>query len=859
MGRYTYDSLKVSNAISELATACNALNNTGTDIQQGISTIQSARGIEYMELDFGAILSYPDAAIQYIDNMTDQIRAKATEIDEYNNAPWHKKLFGTVGMSLSKIGEGIGSALEGVVDGVVTLAGFGFGLFDSDFKDACSQAVKKEVVGDFFEKYVNGENSWYNKYSVYSHESTAANVFKGIGVAVPYIAVTLATAGAGGVAIGSSGATVSASTIANTAVAGVSGIGTGTETGLQSGETFDEAFVGGLKQGTINAATTFVIGAMGDKIAAKKMPTKTTSSTASTSQPALPGATTSQKALPAVSSGTKSGVTNINGKQVFTTVSGETADDFAGAVSSTVSNNADEAINATVTKNGEKFINVTPTKSTSEVIEDGVIRRMGQKAVDIKNKAGEVFQKGTNKIGQTATNAANKVKNVTSTVSNSTAGQAAKKVTKGITESISEKGKAVVNSKPMQTVISTATNHPVATITAASAVNIGSQILNQEAKSQFKSANESKSLIDNNITYLDSIGPTSSSSSAILATDGDKKDTSTDERKNTSATDDNLSKTNTSSDSNGSVNTNSTSSNDYQYRQETPNINSTGVGTNVSTNSGTTTNKVTAPEVNETITNSVTDSSTTTTPPQTDTTTKPTISTGGTNSTTQTTTPTTQTVPTTQNQNQSQPTNTSNPSISPTPPSNATNTGNSVPHSGGGYTSGGYTSNNAPITDSASVPTTPETTTQTVTDSTFTDSMDNSATSITTTIDDVINKGNSYTKIPTSSETMKSTSSKSGSGVIPIVAGLGAAAAVGIGGKVYMDRKSNRDNGNYEQGEASGISTEQWGEVDETDLDYEEVSSDDNYLDLTDDYSYQPEETEKYGARSSAELADLQQ
>ena len=37
--------------------------------------------------------------------------------------------------------------------------------------------------------------------------------------------------------------------------------------------------------------------------------------------------------------------------------------------------------------------------------------------------------------------------------------------------------------------------------------------------------------------------------------------------------------------------------------------------------------------------------------------------------------------------------------------------------------------------------------------------------------------------------------SSSGSSVIPILGGLGAAAAVGVGAKIYMDNKKNNDNG----------------------------------------------------------------
>ena len=180
MGRYTYDSGRVSSAISELSSACNALKNTGADIQQGISTIQSARGAEYLDLKFGGMATYPEEAIRYIDNISDQIRAKATEIEEYNDASFFSKLFGTAGMGLSKLAEGFASGFENIGDGIVTIAGFIGGIFNSDFKKSCDEYVAKDHVGNFFAENINGEGTWINKHSFFSSDGTMANIFKGV-------------------------------------------------------------------------------------------------------------------------------------------------------------------------------------------------------------------------------------------------------------------------------------------------------------------------------------------------------------------------------------------------------------------------------------------------------------------------------------------------------------------------------------------------------------------------------------------------------------------------------------------------------------------------------------------------------
>lgn len=122
-------------------------------------------------------------------------------------------------------------------------------------------------------------------------------------------------------------------------------------------------------------------------------------------------------------------------------------------------------------------------------------------------------------------------------------------------------------------------------------------------------------------------------------------------------------------------------------------------------------------------------------------------------------------------------------------------------------------------------------------------------------IDDVIK--NNYTKIPSSSEPIQQSSSKGGSRVIPIVAGLSAAAAAGIGAKVYLDNKTNNDNGEDDE----DIETEEWSGEDNLNIEYDDNNAnEENYLDDDDEFGYQSSEepTEKYDARSNEELADLQ-
>ena len=119
--------------------------------------------------------------------------------------------------------------------------------------------------------------------------------------------------------------------------------------------------------------------------------------------------------------------------------------------------------------------------------------------------------------------------------------------------------------------------------------------------------------------------------------------------------------------------------------------------------------------------------------------------------------------------------------------------------------------------------------------------------------EDIIIEGNKY-KLPTSSpmSTTTTTTSSKGNTVIPVLAGLAAAAAAGIGAKTYMDRKKNRDNDE----EVEEFKTEDWSDNDDINIEYQDPQE--NNIESLDDDNYVQEEPEKYGARTHQELEDLQ-
>ena len=262
MARYTYNAGLVTQTIDTLYDACDTLDSTSIDMKKGISTILNARGAENINIDFSPITGYYDTVIEYIDVMAGELKKKAQEIEEYQNAPWWKKLFATIGMGALKLIEGLATFVEQIGDGLVSIVGFIGGIFSSDFRDCIGEFVKTDWVGDTTAKwYEEGWLQGVNKYSIMSHESTAANVLKGVGVAAGYVILSVVTAGAGtAVSLGVS-----------TAAAAAGGIGSGTQSGLQAGKTFNQAFGQGVKEGAVAAATTLVAHGAGKALSGAKM------------------------------------------------------------------------------------------------------------------------------------------------------------------------------------------------------------------------------------------------------------------------------------------------------------------------------------------------------------------------------------------------------------------------------------------------------------------------------------------------------------------------------------------------------------------------------------------------------------
>ena len=270
MARFVYDEDKVNESLETLKNATNQVSETAQGFSSALSEIANAsKG--YLWIDTATLPEMPVQATKTIEEIMQLITAKQTAIEEYNASSWLDKIFGSAGMILTKLGEGIGTAGEQLLDGAATIVGFGVGLFSKDMQSSISQFIEKDHVGDFFyDQYETGILKGINDKSYFSHTSTAANVFKGVGVATGYILTAAATGGVAGAVGGSGIAAGAASGVSsigvNTVVAGIGGVGSGTQSGLQNNLSFNEAALQGLKQGAIQAGTVFVAGKLADKL-----------------------------------------------------------------------------------------------------------------------------------------------------------------------------------------------------------------------------------------------------------------------------------------------------------------------------------------------------------------------------------------------------------------------------------------------------------------------------------------------------------------------------------------------------------------------------------------------------------------
>ena len=271
--RYECSPEEVQEACEELSNISNnTLQAISDEIGKEVGIVNNAASAASGLLDISNMNAYAPAVQDSITNLISVLDKQAEMIEEYNNGNLVEKMLGTGTMAILNLTEGVLKFGEDIVDaganiiaGVGTFCGF-------DMEEVELWAAKDHIGDAFDDAFENGALSWVEKYSIYSHESTAAEIFKGIGTAIPYIVIA-----ATGVGV-----------IAEAGIAGAAGFGRGSTNYQQqhlvydaNGEAgFDETYSTGsmmwegAKQGAIDAATVVIMDkgmkAIGNKISSLK-------------------------------------------------------------------------------------------------------------------------------------------------------------------------------------------------------------------------------------------------------------------------------------------------------------------------------------------------------------------------------------------------------------------------------------------------------------------------------------------------------------------------------------------------------------------------------------------------------------
>lgn len=843
---------KVESVVSNIKSiSSNQVESARDAVHTAVNELNNVNGLAQFvgSVDAGAFDGVFESIASAIVQIGEQVQNKANDIKTYEESAWYEKLGSTFAMAGAKFGEGVLSVAEDLGDGVVSVAGW-VAPKDSGFEKACKNFVEKEWSHDAFNFYYDSE---FAKKSTFTEDSAAAAGFKIAGATTGYLylgGVATGLAEGAGVATKGSKAAKAANlffgntTRANTTTAVISGMGSGTESGLRQGKSFDEAAWGGVKQGAAQGVVAYGMGKLGEKNAqkAKDKAINEAQNKVDDVSKKLTKAEDSFESAKANAQKLKDDVTNgkvlgskddvIKQAKTYAEQGKKAQDEIVNLTNSlddanNALNNAKnikvQGYNDAITKSGQK----AGANYAKNISENGFVKGTVQTIVTDPAKAGVA---GAKSLGSKAVNAAKTFKSDPGTAV-STARDTATSTAKNSTSGLKSAGSKALDAAkhPVQTAKSTAgavkngaVNTAKTVVTSPSAPGVIGAAANAAGRNMVESKGKAaeqfrkdtptvskptgdKAQINTDVNYTPGKKPTVAGTNQAPTTNPNNNGGGNYSGGGSSSGGGYSGGGGSHSGGGSTTITAATnpSSGSEQFRHNTNNDDKS----NKDNNDKKTTNTNNKPATNPT---------TPTTP------TKPT--TGDNNGTTVVTKP-------------------SNPGT------------NTTQHTGGGYNgSGGYRAGNTGGSSAGRGGYSGVSTGAGTNSSATTNPIEDITSDTTTSIDDVI-KGSKYTKIPTSSKPITTTSSGSGgSAVIPVVAGLSAAAAAGVGAKVYMDHKNNNENGEYDE-----IDTEDWAGEDTISLDYDDSSDTEAYLDEDDDYGYQAEEqTERYDARNNEELADLQ-
>ena len=806
-GIYKDDDL-VQEAIDNLS---NISNDISTELDEPLNkAIADLNGVKGMSehvgtLNQGAFDEVTACAQDGIDFMIAQIEAKKEEMDAFEQGKWYQHAIGTYSMAVGKFADGFLSVFEGIGDAVVTVGNWVlsapvalvtgenyFDVLNSDNNPA-KNFIKKDWSGTITKPLT--DNQWAEKYSLITKDSGAASICKGVGKAVGYITVAGYASGLGQA---SNAAWLANTTNANALVAGVSGFGQGTETGLVSGKSFQAATGQGAIQGLVEGGTAYVAGKIGEHSRINKVSKNLDAKAAE--QGWTDDFLAEQKANAVKNIKAQGGYNDSLTRKMQAKGRADMTnwinDGVIPGTLKNVKNTAASTFNAVKGAPGAIKQNFTDDSFIAKV-GNKVLKRTGDAA-----KHGTKLGKGLSGVVRTVAEPGNIAVGLTKAAGTTLAGEA------------STAGRVLMATEAIG---GGATN----AIDRATGLGINSDT----AGEQFRRKEEAKEGVDQLPkpeapdwqTENNDPTPPSGTNDPTPPSGTNDPDPNPDNPGGPGGP-------GGGGGNPGGGGGNPGGGSETQFRNpELTNASNTSA-TNTTTNTAEPNTAVNEPN---TAANIVFQNNSSTNTPE------PNTSVNESNTA----------EPPTGSNGSSEIVTPADPGTDPDNPT----PGATVPAPSGGGTShqgGGYTGE-AGYTNPDDIP--PES----VEDIVEPDEIDPEYEDVSDSISSIIDGTRSnFSKLPTPNNAIHSSSS--GSAVIPVIAGLSAAAAAGIGAKAYMDRKNNNDNGDDD------FEAEEWTGEDNLDMEYNDGVEGEQYLDDDSDYGSEIAEPDKYGARSNDELADMQ-
>ena len=248
--------------------AKNNVEAAQVEIYAAISRLNSVNGL--LENVGGIDSSFYDSLFSTlqstISDLATQMQNKIDDIKIYEESSGLEKLGSTLAMGIFKVSEGVLSVAEDLGDGVLAVVGFVGNIPGlNSLQDWSTSLIEKEWSHDIFNGYYESD---FAKMSAITEDSGAAGTLKIVGKTVGYLyaggVVTGLTGMSGATGVGAGILKASGSTWGATIAAGVGGLGSGTEAGLNAGLDYNSAVTMGVKEGGIQAGLAFAGGKIGE-------------------------------------------------------------------------------------------------------------------------------------------------------------------------------------------------------------------------------------------------------------------------------------------------------------------------------------------------------------------------------------------------------------------------------------------------------------------------------------------------------------------------------------------------------------------------------------------------------------------